>query len=117
MNYACEIIELLKNGTNIGRAIRKVCGSVPLSIPFNEEDFNVYLEDLDLSTRSRNALKREKFNTLYEVILHFNERGWNSIKNFGKTSATEVFEKIIDIAWNSMSSTQRANFLINIGNN
>lgn len=116
MNKSEQITKMLRSGVKISQALKEVCGSQKISIPFNDGDFDVYLEDLDLSVRSYNALKRHRLNTLNDVIQQFNKHGWNSIKNFGKTCATEVFEKIIDVAWGNMSNPQRAGFLMSIDN-
>lgn len=114
MNNAEKITQLLKNGDKISHALKEVCGNQKIFIPFNDASFDVSLEELNLSMRSYNALKRGKLNTLNEVINHFDKNGWNSIRNFGKTSATEIFEKIIDVAWDNMNNTQREEFLMSI---
>lgn len=114
MNNTEKITNLLKDGVKISHALKEVCGSQRISIPFNDGDFDVYLEELDLSVRSYNALKRHKLNTLNDVIKCFDQKGWNSIKNFGRTSAAEVFEKIVDVAWDNMSTVEKAEFLISI---
>lgn len=111
MNNAEKIKDLLKNGTKISQALKEVCSSQKIYIPFNDGDFNILLEELGLSVRSYNALKRAKLNTLNDVIQNFDKSGWNSIKNLGKVSATEIFEKIIDVAWNSMDDAQKEEFL------
>lgn len=114
MNNIDKIIELLRSGVKISNALKEVYDNPKIYIPFNDEDFDISLEELNLSMRSCNALRRSNFNTLNDVINHFAEKGWNSIKNFGKTSATEVFEKIINVAWNKMNKFQKAEFLMNI---
>ena len=114
MNNAEKITKLLKDGVNISYALKEVCGTQKISIPFSNECFDVPLEELNLSMRSYNALKRGKLNTLDEVINHFDQNGWNSIRNFGKTSATEIFEKIIDVAWDNMSDVQKSDFLTSL---
>ena len=114
MNKVDQITELLGRGVKISQALKEVCGSQKISIPFNDEYFNVYLEELELSLRSYNALKRHKLNTLNDVINHFDKKGWNSIKTFGRTSAAEVFNKIIDVAWDNMNTVQKAEFLISV---
>ena len=111
MNNFDKITELLEQGVSIGYALKQVCGNQAICIPFDDEDVDVPLESLRLSTRSYNSLKREKLNTLKEVIERFGEQGWRDIKNFGKTSAMEVFDKIIEVAWNNMNDTQKKNFL------
>ena len=106
-----KIKELVDGGVNIGHAIKEVCGTQKIFVPFSEKDFDVSIENLDLSRRSYNALKRERLETLNAAINHLSKNGWNSIKNFGKISATELFEKIIDVAWSNMDDAQRTDFL------
>lgn len=114
MNNVDKIIELLKGGTKISQALREVCGNQRIAIPFDDKTFNVSLDKLELSARAYNALKRNGCHTLNDVVKVFSEKGWNSVKNFGKTSATEVFAKIIDVAWDNMNDIQKAEFLSNI---
>ena len=115
MNNIEKITELLDSGVSIGRALKEVCGDKTISIPFNEKIFDMPLEELSLSTRSYNALKREKINTLNDAVHSLENQGWRDIKNLGKVSATEIFEAIIDVAWRNMSDAQKRNFLISIG--
>lgn len=114
MNKIDQVIEMLRNGTKISRAIKEVYGNCKLYIPFNDKDFDIPIEELELSTRSNNALMRCRFKTLNDVIQYIDENGWNKIKNFGRTSAAEVFGRIIDVAWDGMNTTQKAEFLISI---
>lgn len=109
-----KITKLLEGGAKISHALKEVCGSEAIYIPFNDNDFDVPLQELKLSNRSYNSLRREGLNTLSDVVSHFDTKGWNSIKNFGKTSAYEVFGKIIDVAWDNMNDEQRARFLLSI---
>ena len=112
MNNFEKITELLEGGASIVYALKEVCGNQTISIPFDEDDIDVPLEKLRLSTRSYNSLKREKLDTLKEVVERFGTQGWRDIKNFGKTSAMEIFEKIIEVTWSNMNDTQKKNFLL-----
>lgn len=56
-------------------------------------DLEMSIDDLDLSTRSYNCLKREKIDTV-EKLANCTEADLNAIKNFGKRSVTEVKEKL-----------------------
>lgn len=56
-------------------------------------DMEMSIDDLDLSTRSYNCLKREKIDSV-EKLANCTESDLNSIKNFGKRSVTEVKEKL-----------------------
>lgn len=114
MNNAEKITALLDNGVSISHALKTVCGNKKVCIPFDEEIFEVPLEELNLSTRSYNALKRDKINTLNDAVHRIKNQGWRDVKNLGVVSATEIFETIIEVAWKNMSAAQKRNFLISI---
>lgn len=59
-------------------------------------DMEMPIEELDLSTRSYNCLKREKIDTLSKLA-ECSETDLASIKNFGKRSVTEVKDKLAEI--------------------
>ena len=62
------------------------------------EDLGRTIEELDLSLRSFNCLKRAGFNTVADII-KVSESELKTIKNFGKKSLTEVIDKIHDLGF------------------
>jgi len=61
--------------------------SIRLSIP--EEKYNMPVEQLDLSVRTINCLRRAGINTLGEII-NKGEKELMSLRNFGQKSRTEI---------------------------
>lgn len=61
-----------------------------------DKTLSISIEDLDLSLRSFNCLKRAGINTVEDIISKSVEELWK-IKNFGKKSFSEVEEKIISL--------------------
>ena len=61
-----------------------------------DENLDKTIEELDLSLRSFNCLKRAGFDTLGDVI-QVSESELKTIKNFGKKSLTEVIDKIHEL--------------------
>jgi hypothetical protein len=59
--------------------------SIELAIP---------IEELDLTVRSYNCLKREGINTVGELI-KLGEEEWGSIKNLGSKQVDEILEKLV----------------------
>lgn len=57
---------------------------------------NAPLENLDLSVRSYNCLKRAGIKTVGELVAHISESGekWVLIRNLGKKGAAEISEKL-----------------------
>ncbi len=115
-NSMNKMMNLINNGVSVSEAMKAVYKTRKVSIPFNDEDFNIFIVTLSLSTRTTNALMRANLPTLKDAIEHINKKGWNSIRSLGRTSATELYEKIVDIAWEFMNNVQRDDFLLDIDN-
>ena len=74
-------------GIEIGPAPVEVADSNELSTP---------IEDLDLTVRSYNCLKREGINTVLELIALSEDQLMN-IRNFGSKSVDEVRDKLTEL--------------------
>lgn len=59
-------------------------------------EYTVPVEDLDLSVRSYNCLKREGINTLAQLVA-LNENQLLNIRNFGQKSVDEVKDKLTEM--------------------
>ncbi|HEX9258089.1 MAG TPA: DNA-directed RNA polymerase subunit alpha, partial [Acidimicrobiales bacterium] len=71
-------------GLELGEATGATTGSPDLDLP---------IEDLDLSERPRNCLKRAQINTIGELVTK-NEEDLLNITNFGQKSLDEVKQKL-----------------------
>ena len=74
-------------GIEIGPAPVDAIASSELSMP---------IEDLDLSVRSYNCLKREGINTVSELVA-LSETQLMNIRNFGQKSVDEVKDKLVEL--------------------
>ena len=74
-------------GIDIGQAPIEVSGSSELAMP---------IEDLELSVRSYNCLKREGINTVSELVA-LSETQLMNIRNFGQKSVDEVRDKLVEM--------------------
>lgn len=74
-------------GVEIGQAPVEVATESELAIP---------IEDLDLSVRSYNCLKREGINTVSELVA-LSEAQLMNIRNFGQKSVFEVRDKLLEM--------------------
>ena len=61
--------------------------------PAEQQKFSIGIEELDLSVRAYNCLKRASINSL-EELLEKSEHDLLNIKNFGKKSSDEVIERL-----------------------
>lgn len=70
-------------------------GPTPVDAVLNSE-LSIPVEDLDLSVRSYNCLKREGINTVSELVA-LSEHQLMNIRNFGQKSVDEVRDKLIEM--------------------
>jgi DNA-directed RNA polymerase subunit alpha len=68
-----------------------------------EEDYNMPIEDLNLTQRSYNCLKREGIHTVGELTAR-SETDLMDIRNFGQKSITEVKEKLQELGFSLKDS-------------
>lgn len=61
-----------------------------------DQSLNVPVEQIDLSVRAYNCLKRAEINTLYELI-NCTEKDLLSMRNFGAKSINEIKEKLAQL--------------------
>ena len=70
-----------------------------------QEDVSITIEDLELSVRAYNCLKRASINSMAE-LLKKSEHDLLNIKNFGKKSSDEVVEKLRNFGLDLMPSPE-----------
>ena len=70
-------------------------GPAPVDAVLNSE-LSIPIEDMDLSVRSYNCLKREGINTVSE-LLALSEHQLMNIRNFGQKSVDEVRDKLVEM--------------------
>ena len=70
-----------------------VAGGDVGSVTGGSPDLDLPIEELDLSERPRNCLKRAQVNTIGELVLK-SEEDLLAITNFGQKSLDEVLQKL-----------------------
>ncbi len=104
---AAQLIELMNplvnyTGQKIG-VIKTVDETQVESIESEDNVSNMSVEELELSVRSYNCLKRANINSLSD-LLQLSDFDLMNIKNFGKKSAEEVLEKLHAMGFNLKGS-------------
>lgn len=94
---AAQLVELMNpiiafTGQKVG-VIKTVDESEENKQESQDNTSNVSVEELELSVRSYNCLKRANINSLSD-LLQLNDIDLMNIKNFGKKSAEEVLDKL-----------------------
>ena len=106
------IVDNMSKGDKLSVALQKVYSKRNVCIPYCEDDFDVLVTSIGLSSRATRALMRTKLTTLGDVIKYCNEHKITDIVNLGKNSGIEIFEAILDYCWEHMSKDDRVSFLI-----
>lgn len=99
---AAQLIELMNplvnyTGQKVG-VIKTVDETAEKEEASEDNSSNVSVEELELSVRSYNCLKRANINTLSD-LLTLSDIDLMNIKNFGKKSAEEVLDKLEEMGY------------------
>ena len=106
------VVGLLSERKPISYALYKVYSKRSVIIPYNDSVFNATIEELGLTNRTANALRRAHLVTIKDIVEFATSNGIMKVKTFCKSSGIELFEAILDYCWNHMSNEERTNFLI-----
>ena len=82
-----------------------------IQLPFSETSCNTEIEQLDLSVRSYNCLKRAGLHTVSKVIDAMREDSLWKIRNLGKNSRTEIHVRIYEFGYYSLTERGKKNFV------
>ena len=80
--------------------------NIRVSIGLGERHCKLSIDELMLSVRSHNALRRANINTLGELIFRLNEGNLKTIRNLGAKSYSEIQTKILVYAFDFLSEKE-----------
>lgn len=113
-NIRTEVVEGLVNAAEeygLPIVLNDVLGKcVRVKIEFSVTDCSSSIDELALSVRSQNALKRANINTLGELIDKLNEGYLKQIRNLGKKSYSEIQTKILCYGYGRLTLKERQSF-------
>ena len=81
------------SGKSVSRDVEEVAEVEEVASESTEEEPSITIDELELSVRAYNCLKRASINSMAE-LLKKSEHDLLNIKNFGKKSSDEVIEKL-----------------------
>ena len=104
LSYAVELLLThVKPFTNIGNSMSKYRGDVEEEQEVEVAEPNTYgdmkIEELQLSVRATNGLKRAKINTIGDLA-KLSLAELEKVKNLGKVSLKEIIEKLKEYGFN-----------------
>ena len=87
------LVELLSPFVNYARVSQIEVEKEIAQPPVPDEKYNMFVEELDMSVRTMNALRRGGITTVGEIISK-GEKGLLGLRNFGQKSRQEVEERL-----------------------
>ena len=113
INALHGIIAELENGAPISKALSTYYTKRKVIIPIKKITHDRSIDELFLTTRTSNALKRAKLMTFGD-LLDYVENGnqLKKIRGFGVTSIQEFYEQILDYHFELLNADEKVEFLI-----
>lgn len=81
-----------------------------IQLPFSETSCNTEIDQLDLSVRSYNCLKRAGLHTVGKIIDAMHEDSLWKIRSLGKKSRAEIRVMIYEFGYSSLTERSKKNF-------
>ena len=91
--------------------------NIKVNVGFYKSACDASIEELVLSVRSYNALRRANVSTLGDLIERLNEGGLKSIRNLGAKSYSEIQTKMLVYGFERLSEKEKTEFFYNLVNN
>ena len=101
---SAEKIGLISTLAPFGNDIR-------ISIPLSQKFCDKSIDDMDLSVRASNGLKRSGAMTVRELTdTIMSEKGLDTVRNLGKKSISEIKTKLLYLAYNELNDKEKQAF-------
>ena len=113
MNKAEVVKTLIYTEKQYGlvETLHRVFGkNIKINIGFSNNACNASIDDLVLSVRSYNALRRANITTMGELIEQLNEGGLKNLRNLGVKSISEIKTKIMLYGFEQLSEKGKEEF-------
>ena len=109
-----EIIKELMNSQRVYGLVDtldRVFGkNIQVSIGFSENALRISVEELALSVRSYNAIRRTGISTIGDLIERLNQGDLKGIRNLGVKSYKEIQTKILVYGFERLSENEQMSF-------
>ncbi len=114
-NLSAKQLQQYANENGIVNAVHSAIGNnVEINLPFGENLCKSRIEELDLSVRSFNCLKRQGINTVDDLIELLHTEGLTQIRNLGKKSRNEIKTSLLNYGYKHLTAEKQFTFLENL---
>ena len=117
MNKADVVNTLIQSTESIGliHTIYSIFGkSVKVRIPFEEKTLDSSVDEIDLSVRSSNCLKRTGMMQVRDIVEAIEDERLLKVRNLGKTSYSEIQTKLLALGYSKLSAIEKKQFFFDL---
>ena len=94
------------------RVIHKMFGNgAKMNLGFTKNVCDISIEELSLSVRGFNVLKRSNLDSIGDVIDAMNDKKLMSLRNLGEKTSREIKTKIVNFGYASLNDKDKKEFL------
>ena len=111
---ALENFHALVEKEGLIKAVRQVFGNAVVKMPFIKTVYDRPIDELGLSTRSWNCLRRYGIVKIDQLLNELQRDTFSRMKNLGVKSFTEIKTKVLNYGYKNLSKTEQLNFLSEI---
>ena len=111
---ALENFHALVEKEGLIKAVRQIFGNAVIKLPFDKKIYDRPIEDLALSTRSWNCLRRYGIVKIDQLLNELQRNTFSRMRNLGVKSFTEIKTKVLNYGYKNLSKTEQLNFLSEI---
>lgn len=102
----------------LAETLHRVFGkNISVNIGFSKSACSANIDELALSVRSYNALRRANVSTLGDLIEKLNEGNLKSIRNLGTKSFSEIQTKMLVFGFDQLSEKEKIEFFLHLAEN
>lgn len=84
--------------------------SLKVNVAFSKKSCDSSIDELNLSVRSYNALKRAGISTISDLIVRLNDGKVKNVRNLGTKSFSEIQTKILAYGFEQLSEVEKSEF-------
>ncbi|MBE6938079.1 MAG: hypothetical protein E7460_05950 [Ruminococcaceae bacterium] len=114
---ARTLMESSKKHGLVNTLYRSYGNSIRVGMRYSEEVRNEGIDELMLSVRSYNALRRAGIVTVGTLIEIINDHGLSGIRNLGIKSCNEIKTKILAYGFEKLSENEKLEFFCHVAEN
>ena len=99
----------------LSRTLREICGkNVRVELPLSEKAYDCLTDELELSVRASNAIKRTGLFTIRDLAEAISNDKLSGIRNLGKKTENETKTKLLEYCYEYLTEREQVGFIYDV---